>query len=85
MTAPTTSEILRFCFFGDGRGSWADRVAMISVWSLTLVLLLFNAFFRLLLPDGNLLIRAVATLILGAPLLWLFARGKRVLLDRRPA
>ena len=85
MTAPTTSEILRFCFFGDGRASLADRVAMLLVWSLALVILFFNAFFPLLLPDGNLLIRAVATLILAAPLLWLFARGKRVLNGRKPA
>lgn len=85
MTAPATSEVLHFCYFGDGRGSWADRAAMICVWILTLVLLFFNASFRLLFPDGNLLIRAVATLILAAPLLWLFARGKRSLLDRSAA
>jgi len=85
MTAPATSQVLRFCYFGNGRGSWADRAAMLSVWTLTLVILSFNACFRLLFPDGNLLIRGVATAILAAPLPWLFARGKRSLLGGRTA
>jgi hypothetical protein len=45
----------------------------------------FNAFFGLLLPDGNLLLRGVGTLILSAPLLWLYARAKRSVLNRRAA
>jgi hypothetical protein len=85
MAAPGTWEVLRFCFFGDGRSSAADRVAALSVWCLTLAILFFNAFFRLLLEDGNLLIRGGSTLILSAPLLWLYARGKRSLLARRTA
>jgi len=85
MAAPGTWEVLRFCFFGDGRRSPADCVAVLSVWCLTLAILLFNAFFRLLLKDGNLLIRGVGTLILAAPLLYLYARAKRSVLDRRTA
>jgi hypothetical protein len=45
----------------------------------------FNAFFPLLLPDGNLLLRGVGTLILAAPLMWLYARAKRAVLARRTA
>ena len=82
MAAPGTGRILRFCFFGDGRSSLADRVAVLAAWCLTLAVLFFNAFFRLLFEDGNLLIRGVPTLILGAPLLWLYARGKRSVLAR---
>ncbi len=55
-------EVLRFCFFGDGRRSPADRVAALCVWCLTLAVLFFNAFFGLLFEDGNLLIRGVCTL-----------------------
>ncbi len=76
-------EVLRFCFFGDGRRSPADRVAALCVWCLTLAVLFFNAFFGLLFEDGNLLIRGVCTLVLSAPLLWLYARGKRSVLARR--
>jgi hypothetical protein len=65
--------------------SLADRVAALSVWCLTLAILFFNTFFRLLLEDGNLLIRGVGTLILAAPLLGLYARGKRSVLARRTA
>ena len=85
MATPDAREVLRFCFFGDGQSSLADRVAVLCVWGLTLAIFFFNAFFRLLLEDGNLLIRAVCTLILSAPLLWLYARGKRALLARRTA
>ena len=46
-------------------------------------MLVFNAFFGLLLKDGNLLIRGVGTLILAAPLLYLYARAKRSVLGRR--
>ena len=77
MAAPGIWEVLRFCFFGDGKSSLADQVAILSAWCITLVILFFNAFFPLLLPDGNLLIRGVSTLILAAPLLWLYALGKR--------
>ena len=56
------------------------RRRSLSAWCLTLTILFFNAFFGLLLPDGNLLIRGVATLILSAPLLWLYARAKRSVL-----
>ncbi|MDQ2646543.1 MAG: hypothetical protein M3020_22225 [Myxococcota bacterium] len=77
MSAPTTSEVLRCCFFGDGRGSRVELVARLGVWCLTLAILIFNALFRWLLPDGNLLIRGVATLLLAVPLLWLFGWGKR--------
>jgi hypothetical protein len=83
MAPPGTWEVLRFCFFGDGRKSLAHHVAVLSMWCLTLAILFFNAFFRLLLKDGNLLIRGVSTLILSAPLLWLYARGKRSVLARR--
>ena len=85
MARPGTWEVLRFCFFGDGRRSLADYVAVLLAWGLTLAILFFNAFFRVLLQDGNLLIRGVGTLILSAPLLWLYARGKRSLLARRTA
>lgn len=77
MAAPGSWEVLRFCFSGGGRGSLADGVAVLSAWCLTLAILVFNAFFGLLLPDGNLLLRGVGTLILSAPLLWLYARAKR--------
>jgi len=50
-----------------------------------LAILFFNAFFGLLLEDGNLLIRSVGTLILSAPLLCLYARAKRSVLNRRSA
>ena len=85
MAAPGTWEVLRFSFFGDGRSSLANRVAVLSAWCLTLAILVFNAFFRLLLEDGNLLIRGVGTLILSAPLLCLYARAKRSVLSRRTA
>ena len=85
MAAPGTWEVLRFCFFGfgGGRSSLADGVAVLSAWCLTLAILVFNAFFGLLLPDGNLLLRGVGTLILSAPLLCLYARAKRSVLARR--
>ena len=85
MAAPGTWEVLRFCFFGEGRSSLADRVAALCVWWLTLGILLFNALFGLLLKDGNLLVRGGGTLMMSAPLLWLYARGKRSLLARRTA
>ena len=78
MAAPGTREVLRFCFFGDGQSSLADRAAILAVWCVTLAVLFFNACFGLLFEDGNLLIRAVCTLVLSAPLLWLYARGKRL-------
>ena len=81
--APGKGEILRFCFFGDGRPSLVDRVAIVAAWCLALAVLSFNAFFPLLFSDGNLLIRGVPTLILSAPLLALYLRGKRALLARR--
>ena len=85
MTAPGSWEVLRFCFSGAGRRSLADGVAVLSAWCLTLAILVFNAFFGLLLPDGNLLLRGVGTLILSTPLLWLYARAKRSVLSRRTA
>ena len=85
MAAPGTREVLRFCFFGGGRSSLADGVAVVSAWCLTLAILVFNAFFGLLLEDANLLIRGVGTLILAAPLLCLYARAKRSMLERRTA
>ena len=85
MAAPGTWEVLRFCFFGDGRSSLAGRIAILSAWCIALAILLFNAFFRLLLEDANLLIRGVITLVLFAPLLWLYARGKRLVRARTRA
>jgi hypothetical protein len=85
MPAPGTWEVLRFCFSGGGRSSRADGIAVLSAWCLTLAILVFNALFRLLLEDGNLLIRVVGTLILSAPLLWLYGRAKRSVLERRTA
>jgi hypothetical protein len=86
MAAPGTWEVLRFCFSGGGRRSLADGVAVLSAWCLTLAILVFNAFFPLLLEDGNLLIRGVVTLILSAPLLYLYARAKeRVVAAARPS
>ena len=82
MAAPGTWKILRSCFVGDGRSSLADRVAVLAAWCLALAILFFNAFFRLLFEDGNLLIRGVSTLILAAPLLWLYTRAKRSALTR---
>jgi len=60
MAAPSTREVLRFCFFRDGL---ADRVAVLSAWCLALAIFFFDALFRLLLTDGNLLIRVASTLI----------------------
>ena len=85
MAAPSTWEVLRFCFSGGRRGSLADGVAILSAWCLALAILLFNAFFGLLLTDGNLLIRGVVTLILFAPLLCLYARAKRSVRERTTA
>lgn len=85
MTAPGAWEALRFCFSGDGRNSLADGAAVLSAWCLSVAILFFNAFFRLLFEDGNLFIRGVGTLILFAPLLCLYARAKRSVRDRRPA
>jgi hypothetical protein len=85
MAAPGTWEVLRFCFTGGGRTSLAGGVAVLSAWCLTLAILVFNACFELLLPDGNLLLRGVGTLVLSAPLLWLYARAKRSVLARRTA
>jgi hypothetical protein len=85
MAAPGTWEILRLCFSGGARSSLADGIAVLAAWCLTLALLVFNAFFGLLLPDGNLLLRGVGTLILFAPLLCLYARAKRAVLSRNTA
>lgn len=81
MVAPTRRDVLRVCFFGDGGGSLADRVAVFAAWCLTLVILAFNALFRTLFEDGNLLIRGVCTLILAAPLFGLYARARAKLRD----
>lgn len=81
--APGKGEILRFCFFGEGRRSLADRVAIAAAWCVALAVLSFNACFPLLFSDGNLFIRGVGTLILSAPFLGLYVRGKRSLLARR--
>ena len=83
MAAPGTWEVLRFCFSGGGRSSLPNGVAVLSAWCLTLAILVFNAFFGLLLPDGNLLLRGVGTLILAAPLLWHYARARRSVLNGR--
>ena len=85
MVAPSTWEVLRFCFSGGGRSSLAGGVGVLAAWCLTLAILVFNAFFGLLLPDGNLLLRGAGTLILSAPLLYLYARAKRSVLGRRTA
>jgi hypothetical protein len=82
MAGPGTWEALRFCFSGGGRRSLVDGLAVFSAWCLTLAILAFNAFFRLLLEDGNLLIRGVGTLILSVPLLGLYVRAKRSVLHR---
>jgi hypothetical protein len=83
MAAPGTLEILRVCLFGSGRSSLVERLAVLTAWCFTLAVLLFDALFRLLLEDGNLLIRGVGTLILCAPLVFLYARAKRSVLNRR--
>jgi hypothetical protein len=85
MAAPGTWEVLRFCFSGGGRSSLADGVAVLAAWCLTLAILVFNALFGLLLPDGNLLLRGVGTLLLSAPLRCLYVRAKRSVLGRRTA
>ena len=85
MAAPGTWEFLRFCFLGDGRRSLSGRLAIVCAWCFTLAVLVFNAFFGLLFEDGNLVIRGGGTLILGAPLLWPYARGKRAMRDRASA
>ena len=81
MVTPTRRDVLRICFFGDGRRSLADRVAVFSAWCLTLAVLAFNVFFRTLFEDGNLLIRSVCTLILSAHLFALYTRGRAMLRD----
>jgi len=85
MAAPGTWEALRFCFSEGARSSVADGIAALAAWCLALAILLFNAFFGLLLPDGNLLLRGVGTLILFAPLLCLYTRAKRSVLKKRTA
>ena len=85
MGAPSRAEILRFCFFGDGRRSLIDLVTIVAAWCFALAVLSFNAFFPLLFSDGNLVIRGVPTLLLSAPLLGLYVRAKRALLARRTA
>jgi hypothetical protein len=82
---PGISEVFRFCFLGSGRRSVADVVAVLCAWGLTLAILLFNALFGVLLEDGNLLIRGVGTLVLFAPLLGLYARGKSAVLAQTSA
>jgi len=83
MAAPGMREVLRFCLFGDGRPSAFDRVAIGVTWCLALAVFFFNALFPLLFSDGNLFIRGAGTLILSAPLFWLYVRAKRLLLARR--
>lgn len=85
MPAPSAREALRVLFFGDGQKSLVDRGAVLAAWCLTLTVLFFNALFRVLFEDGNLLIRAVPTFLLAAPLFWLYARAKRLVLARRAA
>jgi len=80
---PTPSQVLRSCYFGDGREALAGRLAVLAAWCLTVAILLLNVFFRIVLDDGNLLIRAVPTLVLAAPLGWIYSRRKRALLERR--
>jgi hypothetical protein len=83
MAPPSVPEVLRFCLFGAGRRSAFDRVAIVVTWCLALAVFFFNALFPLLFSDGNLFIRGAGTLILSAPLLGLYLRGKRSLLARR--
>lgn len=61
-----------------------EALRALCCWCLTLAILVFNAFFGLLLPEGNLLLRGVGTLILSAPLLWLYAQAKRLDPRRQP-
>lgn len=82
MAAPTTHEVLRACFFGYGRGTLVDRVAVVFAWCVAICVFLFNALFPILMEDGNLLIRAVFTLVLAAPLMALYAWRRRSLLAR---
>jgi hypothetical protein len=79
MREPTRSDVLRRCFFGGARRSVAERIAVVAAWCLALAILAFNALFRILFEDGNLLIRGVCTLVLAAPLLGLYFRAKRSL------
>lgn len=84
VAAPRRAEVLRFCFFGEGRRSPFDLVTITGAWCFALAVLFFNALFPLLFSDGNLLIRGVVTLILSAPLLGIYVRGKRaVALQKR--
>jgi hypothetical protein len=85
MATPETWDVVRLCFLGDGRSSLADRIAILAAWCLALAVLLFNAFFGLLFEDGNLLVRGVITLVLSAPLLGLYARGKRAVRAQKAA
>ena len=85
MAAPDTREVLRTCYFGNGRSSLADRVGVLFAWCLTLAILAFNASFRFVFEDGNLLIRTIPTFILGTPLFWLYARAKRSVIARKAA
>ncbi len=84
MATPGTREVLRICFFGGPRLSPAGGVAVLAAWCFALAILLFNAFFGLLLPDANLFLRGAGTLILSAPLAWLYARAKRSVLKGEP-
>ena len=61
----------------------AGRIAVLAAWGFALAIVLFNATFPLLFEDGNLLIRGVCTLVLAAPLVWLYFRAKRALGPRR--
>ena len=84
MAALGRGEIVHWCLFGDGNCSLFDRVAIVATWCLALAVFFFNAFFPLLFEDGNLFIRGAGTLILSAPLLCLYVRGRRALSGRRP-
>ena len=79
MSEPTRRDVLRFCFWGSWNRSLAGRIAVIAAWCLALGILCFNALFGLMFEDANLVIRGVPTLILAAPLVWLYFRGKRSL------
>jgi len=82
---PSTRDVLRFCYFGDEQRKLVDRAAAFAAWCVTLAVLVFNALFRVLFEDGNLLIRGVCTVVLSLPLALLYARGKRAVLARRAA
>lgn len=79
MSALTARDVLRFCFWEAWHRSVVWRVAVLVAWCSALAVLSFNASFRWLFEDGNLLIRGVCTLVLGAPLIGLYVLGRRAL------